>query len=67
MCLQAKAFSLLKEDGASTLTEVYTAGGGASNQMWIDLRSRVLGVPVYSSPNVEASYGAALLARSSFV
>ena len=49
---QGKAFGPLKEDGSSTFTEVYTADGGASNKMWIDMRSRVLGVPVYPSPNV---------------
>jgi sugar (pentulose or hexulose) kinase len=42
---------------------VLTAGGGASNPVWTSLRTRVLGVPVEASPHVEASYGAAVLAR----
>ena len=49
---QGKAFGPLKEDGSSTFTEVYTADGGASNKMWIDMRCRVLGVLVYPSPSL---------------
>jgi len=65
--IEGLAFKLFDEQGASTLTEVYTAGGGASNETWSAMRSRVLRVPVYASPNVEASYGAAILARQSFI
>jgi sugar (pentulose or hexulose) kinase len=43
--------------------QVYTAGGGARNPAWTDIRQRLLGVPVVASPQAEAAYGAALLAR----
>ena len=39
--------------------QVYTAGGGARNAKWM----AKLGVPVEASPQAEAAYGAALLAR----
>lgn len=42
--------------------QVYTAGGGAANQVWSDMRQQMLGVPVIRSPADEAAYGAALLA-----
>lgn len=42
--------------------QVYTAGGGAASQVWIDMRQRMLGVPVVRSSAAEAAYGAALLA-----
>eukprot|EP00238_Polyblepharides_amylifera_P003807 CAMPEP_0196586466 /NCGR_PEP_ID=MMETSP1081-20130531/54380_1 /TAXON_ID=36882 /ORGANISM="Pyramimonas amylifera, Strain CCMP720" /LENGTH=478 /DNA_ID=CAMNT_0041908363 /DNA_START=97 /DNA_END=1533 /DNA_ORIENTATION=- len=61
--IEALAFENLAKEGASKLNEVHTAGGGASNDTWIQMRSRILGVPVRASSNVEASYGAALLAR----
>lgn len=46
--------------------EVYTAGGGAKNSTWTAIRQRLLGVPVQRSPNGEAAYGAALLARQGY-
>jgi len=45
---------------------VYTAGGGARNPAWTDIRQRLLGVPVVAAPQAEAAYGAALLARQGF-
>lgn len=39
------------------------AGGGAQNPQWTAIRQRVLGVPVKPSPQTEAAYGAAILAR----
>lgn len=45
------------------MTRVMTAGGGAGNVVWEEIRERRLGVPVRASPQVEASYGAAVLAR----
>ena len=41
---------------------VLTAGGGASNETWMRMRSRMLGVEVGVSAQGEASYGAARLA-----
>ena len=43
--------------------QVYTAGGGAKNAKWMAMRAAKLGVPVEASPQAEAAYGAALLAR----
>lgn len=45
--------------------QVFTAGGGAKNVKWTQMRAAALGVPVYASPNAEAAYGAALLCRDS--
>jgi D-ribulokinase len=43
--------------------QVYTAGGGAKNAKWMAMRAAKLGIPVEASPQAEAAYGAALLAR----
>ncbi|XP_068640348.1 D-ribulose kinase isoform X2 [Aristolochia californica] len=60
--IEAKAYSLLKELGATQVQEVFTAGGGARNVQWIKIRERVLGLPVRRAVQTEAAYGAALLA-----
>lgn len=62
--IEARGYQLLQELGASPVSQVYTAGGGAQNQVWMQIRSRHLKVPVLSSPQTEAAYGSALLAKS---
>ncbi|KAK7341437.1 hypothetical protein VNO80_24367 [Phaseolus coccineus] len=61
--IEAKAYELLKELGATQVEEVFTAGGGAKNEKWIKIRERVLGLPVSRANQTEAAYGAALLAK----
>ncbi|MCL7027027.1 hypothetical protein MKW94_029841 [Papaver nudicaule] len=64
--IEAKAYGLLKELGASEVEEVFTAGGGSKNEKWIQIRERVLGLPVSRAVQTEAAYGAALLALKGF-
>lgn len=61
--IEARGYQLLQELGATQLTRVYTAGGGAKNSVWNAIRKRILKVPVEKSPHTEAAYGTALLAR----
>jgi sugar (pentulose or hexulose) kinase len=61
--IEGEAYALLARLGASPLSEVLTAGGGARNEKWAALRAAALGVPVRAAAQGEASYGAALLAR----
>lgn len=63
--IEQRGYQLLQEFGATPLSCVYTAGGGASNPVWATLRSRHLGVPVRRSPQTEAAYGTAVLAMRS--
>ncbi|MBM0741488.1 FGGY-family carbohydrate kinase [Phormidium sp. CLA17] len=63
--IEARGYQLLQELGATNLVRVYTAGGGAANPSWTAIRSRQLQVPVLVSPNTEAAYGTARLAKSS--
>lgn len=60
--IEAKGYSLLKDMGATQVDEVFTAGGGAKNEKWSKIRERVLGLPVSRAIQIEAAYGAALLA-----
>ncbi|MEC4802879.1 MAG: FGGY-family carbohydrate kinase [Jaaginema sp. PMC 1079.18] len=63
--IEAQGYQLLQNLGATPLTQVYTAGGGAKNPTWAAIRQRHLQVPVAISRQVAAAYGSALLARSS--
>jgi D-ribulokinase len=62
--IEARGYQLLAELGATPLTAIYTAGGGAQNPVWTKIRQRYLSVPISISPQQEAAYGAALLAHS---
>ena len=64
--IEARGYRLLQELGATPLSHVYTAGGGAKNAVWGEMRSRHLQVPVLTSAQTEAAYGTALLAKSCF-
>lgn len=61
--IEAQGYRLLKTLGASSLTEVITAGGGAQNLCWQQMRQNELGVPVRRAEHTEAAYGMARLAR----
>lgn len=61
--IEVQGYQLLKTLGASALTEVITAGGGAQNVCWQQMRQDQLGVPVRRAEHTEAAYGMARLAR----
>ncbi len=48
--------------GAATLTNVYTAGGGAKNPTFMTIREQYLQVPTVKALNTDAAYGSAILA-----
>jgi D-ribulokinase len=60
--IEGRGYQLLQELGATPLTKVYTAGGGAKNQVWSGIRKRYLKVPVVTPVHTAAAYGSALLA-----
>lgn len=64
--IEAQGYQKLQALGATPLTKVYTAGGGATNSAWTAIRDRHLPVPVVASHQTEAAYGTALLAMQSF-
>lgn len=62
--IEAQGYRLLEELGANSLTQVYTAGGGAKNAVWRKIREKQLNVPVRISAQTQAAFGTALLAKS---
>ena len=63
--IEANGYQLLQDLGCSPIQQIYTAGGGAKNQVWAKIRDRYLQIPMQHSLQTEASYGAALLAKIS--
>lgn len=61
--IEARGYQLLQQLGATPLTHVYTAGGGAKNPAWKRIRGRHLNVPILPPMHTAAAYGTALLAR----
>ena len=61
--VERAAYRRLEALGAPYPSSVRTVGGGASNLAWTQIRARHLCVPMHSSAEGEAVYGAALLAR----
>lgn len=59
--IEAAGYSKLEELGATRLNSVVSAGGGAKNAVWMQMRQRLLGVPVMAASQAEAAFGAALL------
>jgi sugar (pentulose or hexulose) kinase len=59
--IEALGYSVLAKLGAKA-TLIYTAGGGAKNHIWQQIRERRLGLPIAVAAQTEAAYGAAILA-----
>ncbi|MEB3309434.1 MAG: FGGY-family carbohydrate kinase [Snowella sp.] len=64
--IEALGYQKLQTLGASPLTQIFTAGGGAKNETWRKIRDRYLAVPVMVSRYTEAAYGTALLAKQGY-
>lgn len=60
--IEAQGYQLLQQLGATPLTQVYTAGGGAKNPTWTAIRQQYLKAPIMQPVHTEAAYGSALLA-----
>ncbi|MDH5485144.1 MAG: FGGY-family carbohydrate kinase [Gammaproteobacteria bacterium] len=61
--IECHAYKKLQQLGAPYPARVFTAGGGSKNQPWRQIRSRRLGVSVLTAKQVDACFGAALLAK----
>lgn len=59
--IEAQGYHLLETLGATPLTQVYTAGGGAQNQVWTQIRAGYLQVPTSAASHTEAAFGTAKL------
>ncbi|PZD74155.1 L-fuculokinase [Acaryochloris thomasi RCC1774] len=60
--IEAQGYRLLQEQGATPVTQIYTAGGGAQNLTWQAIRQRYLQASIKEPRHRQAAYGTALLA-----
>jgi sugar (pentulose or hexulose) kinase len=65
--IEHAGYKLLKQLGAPYPTSVLTAGGGAINTVWQQIREQKLGVPVVAAEHTAAAYGAAKLAANNYI
>ena len=65
--IEALGYQRLQELGASKLTRVYRAGGGAKNTVWSQICQRHLQIPVIPAQYTEAAYGTALLSYAALI
>ncbi|NEO83488.1 MAG: FGGY-family carbohydrate kinase [Spirulina sp. SIO3F2] len=61
--IERQGYERLVMLGATPVGTVCTAGGGAKNKTWQQIRQRILQVPVLASPQTEAAFGTAMLAK----
>ncbi|MCL4315811.1 MAG: FGGY-family carbohydrate kinase [Gammaproteobacteria bacterium] len=61
--IERQAYQCLAGLGAPYPVSIRSVGGGAQNEAWTKIRSRLLQVPLLNPAHTEAAYGAALLAR----
>ena len=63
--IEADAYNLLETLGCGEVCRIYTAGGGAQNAVWTQLRAAATGKLMTCAVDVEAAIGVARLIQSS--
>lgn len=62
--IEARCYREIAHRGGPVPSEIYTAGGGAQNDVWTAIRARHIGIAPKAADQSEASVGVARLARS---
>ncbi|PAY21005.1 hypothetical protein CKO51_02860 [Rhodopirellula sp. SM50] len=60
--IERAGYAALQELGAPAAHQISTAGGGAANDVWRQIRTRVLAVAVLNADSSVAAVGAARIA-----
>lgn len=56
------SYEILAEAGATSCGPIYTGGGASKSSAWCQIRSDVLGLPVFATKDATSGTGAALIA-----
>ncbi|MBT7307780.1 MAG: FGGY-family carbohydrate kinase [Gammaproteobacteria bacterium] len=59
--IEQQGYQKMVELGAPPPGKIYSAGGGSQNQPWMQIRQRLIDVPIVLSQHPDAAYGAAWL------
>jgi xylulokinase len=57
-------YDLLKTLGAGSVDKIYTTGGGAKSDIWMQIRSNILNCEVIKPRTFDTAFGSAILAAS---
>jgi sugar (pentulose or hexulose) kinase len=57
--IEKTAYQRLHSLGAPLPDKILSSGGGANNPIWIQMRARILGIPVLAATHQQAAFGAA--------
>ncbi|MGX9355186.1 hypothetical protein ACS3SW_08505 [Roseobacteraceae bacterium S113] len=61
--IEALCYREMETRGAAYPSRIFTAGGGAQNEAWTDIRAAQLGTTPLKAQDTEASIGVARLAQ----
>jgi D-ribulokinase len=62
--IEKYAFEVIEQLSGEKVSAVFTAGGGSNSDVWLQIRSNVLQLPVYKMKHVTGAVGAAIIAAS---
>ena len=62
--IERYAYEVIEQLSGEKVSAVYTAGGGSNSDLWLQIRSNVLQLPVYKMKHVTGAVGAAIIAAS---
>ncbi|OQP66261.1 carbohydrate kinase [Niastella vici] len=62
--IERYAYEVIEQLSGENVQAVFTAGGGSNSDLWLQIRSNVLNLPVYKMKHVTGAVGAAIIAAS---
>ena len=62
--MERYAYEVIEQLSGEKVSAVFTAGGGSNSDLWLQIRSNVLQLPVYKMKHVTGAVGAAIIAAS---
>lgn len=62
--IERYAYEVIEQLSGESVSAVFTAGGGSNSDLWLQIRSNVLQLPVYKMKHVTGAVGAAIIAAS---
>jgi sugar (pentulose or hexulose) kinase len=62
--LERLSYEMIQSLSGEKVTRLYTAGGASKSITWLNIRSSVMGMPIFKMKHTEGAAGAAVLAAS---
>lgn len=62
--IERYAYEMIEQLSGEKVKAVFTAGGASNSEVWLQIRSNVLNLPIYKMKHVTGATGAAILAAS---